>query len=157
VDQENDIPSPPLSDNFHYSKAMDSIRAFELQQMSFFFFLKKCCSVCCERGLDLWRQRMFVNAAIWKNSIKMFSSDNNMGPGPLPPEFIDLTFIQQQLNCRITPRINAHMLNHGGIASSGHCVTFSQEIHDMNQPKFSHIYPQEIYVKLYFEKISTPA
>lgn len=36
---ESEIPSPPqLSNNAEYDKAMDSIRAFELQQMSFFFF-----------------------------------------------------------------------------------------------------------------------
>lgn len=33
--------------------------------------------------------------------------------------------------------MNVHMLKHGGIASSGHCVTFPQEI---NQP--AHILPR---------------
>jgi hypothetical protein len=37
----------------------------------------------------------------------------------------DLTVIEQQLISRITPCINVHLLNHGGIGSSGHCVTFS--------------------------------
>ena len=37
----------------------------------------------------------------------------------------------------VSPCINVHLLKHGGIASSGHCVTFSQ---DINQP--AQIFPR---------------
>lgn len=60
----------------------------------------------------------------------MFSAENNMDPGEVPLELSNLTVIEQQLICRIAPCINVHMLNHGGIASSGHCVTFPQEINE---------------------------
>jgi len=54
-----------------------------------------------------------------------------MNPGKLPSELCDMTIIEQQLISKITPCINVHLLKHGGIASSGHCVTFPQEV---NQP-----------------------
>lgn len=57
---------------------------------------------------------------------KMFSSDNNMDPGPLPSELKDLTFIEQQLICRISLCIVVHC----GIASSGHYITSLQEINE---------------------------
>ena len=66
-----------------------------------------------------------------KNRIKLFSPENNMDPQKLPTELSGLTIIEQQLICRISPRMNVHMLKHGGIASSGHCVTFPQ---DVNEP-----------------------
>lgn len=60
-----------------------------------------------------------------------------MDPKPSPPEMSDLTVIEQQLISRISPCINVHLLNHGGIASSGHCVTFPQEV---NEP--ANIFPR---------------
>jgi hypothetical protein len=65
-----------------------------------------------------------------KQNIKMFSAANNMDPGEVPNELANLSVIEQQLICRIAPCINVHMLNHGGIASSGYCVTFPQEINE---------------------------
>ena len=35
--------------------------------------------------------------------------------------------------CRISPCMNVHMLKHGGIASSGHCFTFRQEVNEPAQ------------------------
>ena len=58
-----------------------------------------------------------------KNQIKLYSSENNMNPGKLPSELCDMIIIEQQLISKITPCINVHLLKHGGIASSGHCVT----------------------------------
>lgn len=54
-----------------------------------------------------------------------------MNPGKLPSELCDMTIIEQQLISKITPCINVHLLKHGGVASSGHCMTFPQEV---NQP-----------------------
>jgi hypothetical protein len=53
-----------------------------------------------------------------------------MDPQSVPPELSDLSIIEQQLICRISPCINIHMLKHGGIASAGHCVTFPQEVNE---------------------------
>jgi TATA-binding protein-associated factor Taf7 len=44
-----------------------------------------------------------------------------MDPQSVPPELSDLSIIEQQLICRISPCINIHMLKNGGIASAGHC------------------------------------
>ncbi|XP_053405155.1 uncharacterized protein LOC123560749 [Mercenaria mercenaria] len=63
----------------------------------------------------------------------MFSPENVMDPKPQPDELKHLTTIEQQLICRISPCINVHMLKHGGIASSGHCVTFPQELNEPAQ------------------------
>lgn len=129
--KENDIPPPPppSEDNQQFDKAMDSIRAFELQQMAYSF---KFCTICHERRLDMKMatsencERCYRD----KQGIKMYSKENNMDPGKVPEELKDLTIIEQQLISRISPCINVHMLNHGGIASSGHCVTFPQEINE---------------------------
>jgi hypothetical protein len=65
-----------------------------------------------------------------KNIIHLYSEYNNMNPKLSPPEMSDLIVIEQQLISRISPCINVHLLNHGGIASSGHCVTFPQEVNE---------------------------
>lgn len=53
-----------------------------------------------------------------------------MDPKSVPSELQDPTIVEQQLISRISPAINIHMLKHGGIASSGHCVTFPQQINE---------------------------
>lgn len=75
-----------------------------------------------------------------KNMVKMFSHENNMDPGLVPTELQDLSITEQQLICRIAPAIHVHMLKHGGIAASGHCVTFPQSINEPSQflPKRPH-------------------
>lgn len=141
---ESEIPSPPpLSNNAKYDKAMDSIRAFELQQMSYFF---QFCTICKERRLEMKMSKNSVCSRCFrdKHDIKLFSSSNNMDPGKLPEELQGLTIIEQQLISRLSPCINVHMLSHGGVASSGHCVTFPQEI---NEPaKIFPRLPQEIQI-----------
>jgi hypothetical protein len=80
----------------------------------------------------------------YKNIIQLYSEDNNMDPKLYPPEMSDLTVIEQQFISRISPCINVHLLNHGGIASSGYCVTFPQEV---NEPvKLFPRLPKEIEV-----------
>ena len=58
-----------------------------------------------------------------------------MDPCKVPPELSDLTFIEEQLICRISP---------GGIASSGHCVTFPQDVDELAKI-FSRL-PKEIQI-----------
>jgi hypothetical protein len=56
----------------------------------------------------------------------MFSKENNMDPGVVPPELADLTIVEQQLISRISPCITTYV-KHGGLAANGHCVAFPQE------------------------------
>lgn len=118
---------PPQSGDDRFDAAMDHIRAFEIQQMSYQI---NCCDVCNERRIHSKMhsattcQRCFRD----KNSVKLFSFQNNMDPQIVPDELCDLSITEQQLICRISPSINVHMLKHGGIAANGHCVTFPQAI-----------------------------
>jgi hypothetical protein len=130
---ENNIPfAPPLHENAHFNTVMDCIRNFELKQMSLTF---KFCSVCKERRLDMNvnSDQICKRCKSDKNQIKLFSPENNMDPQKLPTELSGLTIIEQQLICRISPCLNVHMLKHGGIASSDHCVTFPQEVNEPAQ------------------------
>ena len=125
---ENNIPfAPPLHANAHFNAVMDCIRNFELKQMSLKF---KFCSVCKERRLDMNvnSDQICKRCKSDKNQIKLFSPENNMDPKQLPTELSGLSIIEQQLICRTC--MNVHMLKHGGIASSGHCVTFPQEVNE---------------------------
>lgn len=118
-----------MHENPHFNYAMDAIRSFELKEMAYKFNL---CSICHERRLEMKMasQDMCFRCAKEKTSIKIFSSDNNMDLKSVPYELQDLTIVEQQLLSRSSPAINIHMLKHGGIASSGHCVTFPQQINE---------------------------
>ena len=125
-------PPPPLGDTI--DKVLDCIRAFELQEMSYQI---QYCEVCHERILEMKMssQNVCLRCNSDKNCIKIFSAENNMVPKPTPPpppppELASLSIIEQQLISRISPCINVHLLNYGGIASNGHCVTFPQEINE---------------------------
>ena len=128
-----DLPDPPpLDKNPILNNAVDSIRAFEVEQMSYKFFQ---CTICHERRL----QMLMANSQTCKRCdketlpVKLYSAENNVIPGKVPQELSDLSVIEEQLICRISPCINVHMLKHGGIASSGHCVTFPQEVNEPAQ------------------------
>ncbi|CAG2208487.1 unnamed protein product [Mytilus edulis] len=141
---EKDIPNPPpLHENQHFNKVMDCIRSFEIKQMSYCF---KFCNICKERKIDMKmaKENECKHCHLDKSPIKLFSAENNMDPKHIPSELADLTVVEQQLICRISPCINIHMLGHGGIASGGHCVTFPQEV---NEPaKIFQRLPEEINV-----------
>ena len=111
---------------------MDAIRNFELKQMSYQI---KNCNVCHETRIEMNMASDTIcrRCNCDKNSIKMFSDLNNMNPGKLPSELSNLTLVEQQLISRLSPCINVHMLRHGGLASSGHCVTFPQEVNEPAQ------------------------
>lgn len=136
---------PPLVKDPNCNHALDAIRAFECEQMAYSF---NSCSVCHERRLEMKMaskstcicQRCHKD----KGPVKMFSKENNMDPGVLPDELKSLTLVEQQLICKISPCINVHMLNHGGIAANGHCVSFPQAVDEPAQifPKL----PEEINI-----------
>ena len=77
-----------------------------------------------------------------KSEIKMFSTANNMNPGDVPAALSGLTLAEELLIGMLSPCINVHMLNHGGLASSGHCVTFPQAVDE--PAKIFPRLPQEI-------------
>jgi hypothetical protein len=126
-DLENIPDPPPQSDDEQFNNAMNSVRAFELEQMSYTF---KSCDICHEVKLNMRMASLNICHRCQKDkeAVKMFSTQNQMDPGIVPPELSDLTMVEQQLISRISPCINVHMLSHGGIAANGHCVTFPQAI-----------------------------
>ncbi|CAC5397333.1 unnamed protein product [Mytilus coruscus] len=106
------IPDPPLfADDEQFNKAVNCIRSFELQEISYTIDV---CSVCYERKINLKLkngvcERCFKDKGI----IKMFSAENNMKPGEVPLELENLSIVEEQLISRISPCINIHMLKHG--------------------------------------------
>ena len=123
-----DLPDAPPSVDPKFDKAMDAIRTFELEQMS---YSVETCSICLECRLsEVHFSGMCARCKRDKIPIKMFSAENCMDPGQVPSELADLTVVEQQLIARISPCINVHMLRHGGMASSGHCITFPQEVNE---------------------------
>ena len=63
-----------------------------------------------------------------KSDVKMFSGENHMDPGDVPAALSGLTLAEEFLISMVSLCINVHMLNHGGLVSSGHCVTFPQAV-----------------------------
>jgi len=61
---------------------------------------------------------------------KLWSEENNMGPGLVPVELSGLTDVKQMLIARLAPAIHVRMLKHGGIASRGHCIAFPQAVQE---------------------------
>ena len=125
------------------TEAMEAIKEFEKEQMSYQF---NTCRVCneCRLQFKLSKDGCCTRCLKDKSAIKMFSKENNMDPGDVPQELQGLTIVEQQLICRIAPAISLHLLKHGGIAANGHCVTFPQEVSEPGRifPKL----PKEIKV-----------
>ena len=114
----------PLSNDI--KSVLQVVQKFEQQQMSYSFNM---CSTCQEKKIDLKLHRgECLRCRRDKNSIKMFSEDNHMDPGPVPEALSDLSIVEQQLISKISPAIHLHMLKHGGLAAKGHCITFPQAI-----------------------------
>jgi len=68
------------------------------------------CSICNETRIDMnIKNNICDRCTKDKLSIKMFSKENNMDPGIVPPELKDLTIVEQQLISTISPCINLHM------------------------------------------------
>jgi len=109
------VPQPvPWTDNDHFNKAMDKFRSFEIQQMCYNFFT---CTVCLETRLNKcmsnYSEGISKRCKADKIPVKMFSSEN-----------------KQQFIARKSPCMHVCMLKHGGIASTGHCVTFPQQLNE---------------------------
>ena len=123
---ENIPDPPPFTTDEQFNKAVDCIRSFELKEMNYNIYS---CSICNETRIDMKIKNNICDRCTKdKLPIKMFSKENNMDPGVVPPELKDLTIVEQQLISRISPCINLHMLKHGGLVANGHCVAFPQEV-----------------------------
>ena len=81
-----------------------------------------------------------------KSSVHMFFQENIMYPGPNPDIMQGLS-VEQQLISRISPAVQVHMLKHGGIAASGYCVAFPQNINEPTQI-LSNLLQQIIHVRI---------
>ena len=119
-------PPPPLSGDTHFNKVLDCMRAFEIQQMSYDF---KLCTICHERTLKM---KMSIPGICNrcqrdKSSVRMFSQEDSMYPVPVPDIMQGLSLVEQQL---ISPALQVHMLKLRGIAASGYCVAFPQNINE---------------------------
>ena len=126
----SEIPhAPPPTGDKILDNALQNMRAFELKQMS---YTLDQCSVCheCRINMKMHNNKTCLRCHLDKDMVNMFSEENNMDPKPLPCQLQDLSIIEQQLTCRISPCINIHMLKQCGISSNGHCVTFPQEINE---------------------------
>ena len=119
-----------------FDRELDHIRAFNIKQM---LYKVNVCSICHESRIErkMTSDTVCQRCKNDKMQVKMFSSENNMNPQPVPNELRDLSEVEQQLICRISPCINIQFLKHGGISANGHCVTFPQEI---NEP--TNIFPR---------------
>jgi hypothetical protein len=136
-DTQQNIPdAPPLTSDIMFNKAMDSIRTFKLGQMNYQI---QSCIICheCRLEMNMSQENVCRRCFTDKQPVKFFSTKNNMNPEKLPKELQGMSIVEQQLISKPSPCINVHMLKHGGVASSGHCVTFPQEI---NQP--AQIFPR---------------
>ena len=125
----NTVQTTP--DEITVQHAVDAIKSFEKEQMSYSF---NTCCVCNECRLN---PKMFGNTCVRcakdKKGIKMFSKENFMDPGVLPDELKGLSVVEEQLICQIAPSMSIHLLKHGGIGASGHCIAFPQEINEPAQ------------------------
>ena len=130
-----EIPDcPPSTRDIAFDSALDCVRSFELEQM---FYQIRTCKICHERRIDMKMapdsDSICLRCHKDKGKIKQFSDENNINPKLFPSALYDFSIIEQQLISRISLCITVHMLKHGGIASSGHYVTFPQEINEPAQ------------------------
>ena len=95
---ENLPDAPPLTGDSHFDKAMDAIRSFELEQMS---YSTNQCEVCNEVRIIPQKDDKEVCSRCKKDKseIKMFSEENNMNPGKQPEELCNLTTAEMFLIC----------------------------------------------------------
>ena len=58
----------------------------------------------------------------------VFGVDNNLVPGPVPPELMDLTAVEELLIARVLAVTSVHRLPLGQIGYRGHAIFFPQDI-----------------------------
>uniref|UniRef100_A0A1X7U168 DUF6570 domain-containing protein n=1 Tax=Amphimedon queenslandica TaxID=400682 RepID=A0A1X7U168_AMPQE len=63
-----------------------------------------------------------------KHIPKLYSSGNNINPGPVPPQLQDLSQAEEMLVSAIMPVMSIYRLLHGQCDYSGHVINFPQDI-----------------------------
>ena len=124
-----DLPLPPQAESSQIEDiAYCAIRSFEVEQMTYKF---GCCEVCKERRLECkGTGNTCTRCRRDKKVPKVWSDENNMDSLSVPEELSGMLDAEQMLIARLAPTVHVHMLRHGGIASRGHCVAFSQAVQE---------------------------
>lgn len=63
-----------------------------------------------------------------KKQPKMYSQENNMDPGVVPPELVGFTQIEEMLISPVMPMMCIYRLPHGQYSYSGHVVNLPQNV-----------------------------
>ena len=63
-----------------------------------------------------------------KHTPKIYSSDNNMDPGPVPPELFGLIQVEEMLVSAVMPMMSIYRLPYGQYGYSGHVINFPQDV-----------------------------
>ena len=89
-----------------------------------------CCNTCNESfpSLKISNSGECTRCARDKHQPKLFSSENGMEPGPVPPELQGLTQVEEMLLSAVMPMMVLYMLPHGQLSYSGHVVNLPQDV-----------------------------
>ena len=63
-----------------------------------------------------------------KHTPKIYSPENNMDPGPVPPELFGLTQVEEMLVSAVIPMMSIYRLPHGQYGYSCHVINFPQDV-----------------------------
>ena len=123
-----DLPPPPVESSQQEDNAYSAIRTFEVEQMT---YASSFCEACKERRLECKGTRnMCTRCRRDKKVPKVWSGENNMDPMAVPEILSNMSDAEQMLIARLASTVHVHLLKHGGIASKGHCITFSHAVQE---------------------------
>lgn len=118
-----------LDSDRRHSQFMEYAINFETEQKK---LEMKHCNLCHRRWFDLIIEEdglcSLCHKYQVKNSINLFSADNNMNPGPQPDVLKKLTFLEEQLIAQVHPVISVYRLKGGQFGYSGQVINFHQDI-----------------------------
>ena len=98
---------------------------FEMRLQHFPPLQKRICDKC--------RRECLGNYKKIKQYISSRGADNDMDPGPVPPELQGLTIIEERLISKLVTYMSVHRLAKGAIGYSGHSIHYTQNIEPMAQ------------------------
>ena len=93
------------------------------------------CTVCLERyhvkktpPVSLNTDKVCTQCKRDKHTPKIYSSENSMDPGPVPPELSGLTQVEEMLISAVMPMMSVYRLPNGQYGYSGHVINFPQDV-----------------------------
>ena len=93
------------------------------------------CTVCLERyhvkktpSVSLNTDKVCTRCKRDKHTPKIYSSENSMDPGPVPPELSGLTQVEEMLISAVMPMMSVYRLPYGQYGYSGHVINFPQDV-----------------------------